>query len=146
VKIRYKFRRRKEKKERKNSNTSGTKDEISSPAKNQTEKRKKERKASSALKSLHGRISNSQYLHTKPMQRIGQYVLHPDTENKRGVPHTQRGDTKRAGGRAHARVCAQKNREKIRSNDGEEERRSQQWTKRTFSNNCDFVSASEGDE
>jgi hypothetical protein len=34
VKIRYKFRRRKEKKERKNSNTSGTKDEISSPAKN----------------------------------------------------------------------------------------------------------------
>jgi hypothetical protein len=28
----------------------------------------------------------------------------------------------RAGGRAHARICAQKNRKKIRGNDGEEER------------------------
>jgi hypothetical protein len=45
---------------------------------------------------------NSQYLHTKPMQRIGLYVLHPDTENKRGVSHMQRGDTKRADGRTRA--------------------------------------------
>lgn len=65
-------------------------------------------------------------------------------EQARSISHAER--RHQAGGRAHARVCAQKNREKIRGDDSEEERWLQQWTKRVFSNNCDFVSASEGDE
>ncbi len=65
-------------------------------------------------------------------------------EQARSTSHAER--QHQAGGRAHARVCAQKNREKIHDDDSEEERWLQQWTKRTYSNNCGFVSASEGDE